>query len=63
METAMDVKQQALISIIIPVYNAEKYLIRALESARVQTYENIEILLKKELLFTTQTQVRHLDFY
>ena len=59
----MDVKQQALISIIIPVYNAEKYLIRALESARVQTYENIEILLKKELLFTTQTQVRHLDFY
>lgn len=41
----MGEKQQALISIIIPVYNAEKYLIRALESARVQTYENIEILL------------------
>ena len=38
-------KGQALISIIIPVYNSEKYLATALESAKNQTYQNIEIIL------------------
>lgn len=37
--------RQELVSIIIPVYNAEKYLEAALESARTQSYQNIEILL------------------
>ena len=32
------------ISIIIPVYNAEAYLVRCLDSVIKQTYENIEIL-------------------
>lgn len=32
-------------SIIIPVYNAEKYIIRCLESVLHQTYENFEVLL------------------
>ncbi len=33
-----------LISIIIPVYNAEKYLEKCIESAIGQTYKNIEII-------------------
>ena len=33
------------ISIIIPVYNTEKYLSTAIESALNQTYKNIEIIL------------------
>ena len=34
-----------LISIIMPIYNAEKYLNRSIESIMNQTYNNIEIIL------------------
>ena len=34
-----------LISIIIPVYNCEKYLGRCIESILNQTYKNIEVIL------------------
>jgi len=34
-----------LISIIIPVYNTEKYLIRCIESVINQTYKNLQIIL------------------
>ncbi len=34
-----------LISVIVPVYNVEKYLARCIDSILVQTYKNIEILL------------------
>lgn len=37
--------QENLISIIIPIYNMEKYLIRCLDSVIGQTYQNIEIIL------------------
>lgn len=37
--------QQELVSIIIPVYNSEKYLEAALQSAQEQSYKNIEVLL------------------
>lgn len=34
-----------LLSIIIPVYNAEKYLRKCLESVRIQKYNRCEVLL------------------
>lgn len=34
-----------IISVIIPVYNAEKYLVRCVNSVLSQTYENIELVL------------------
>ena len=34
-----------LISVVVPVYNTEKYLSRAIESIMRQTYENLEILI------------------
>ena len=34
-----------LISVIVPVYNVEKYISRCIESIMKQTYKNIEIIL------------------
>ena len=34
-----------LISVIIPVYNVEKYLHRCLDSVIEQTYKNLEVIL------------------
>ena len=34
-----------LISVIIPVYNVEKYLMRCVDSVINQTYKNLEIIL------------------
>ena len=34
-----------LISVIVPVYNVEKYLAKCVESIRKQTYSNLEIIL------------------
>ncbi|MBD5132889.1 MAG: glycosyltransferase [Clostridiales bacterium] len=39
------VKAQPLVSVIIPVYNVEKYLARCLDSIVGQTYRNLEIIL------------------
>lgn len=39
------IEQKALISIIVPVYNVEKYLHRCVDSLRNQTYTSLEIIL------------------
>lgn len=36
--------QKPLISVILPVHNAEKYLVEALESLRYQTYPHFEVI-------------------
>lgn len=36
---------QPLVSVIIPVYNAEKYVEQAVRSIMNQTYKNLEILI------------------
>ena len=37
--------EQPLVSIVVPIYNVEKYLDRCIESIVKQTYQNIEIIL------------------
>ncbi len=38
------INQKPQISVILPVFNAEKYLAQALESLRYQTYKNFEVI-------------------
>ncbi|MBQ9082384.1 MAG: glycosyltransferase [Clostridia bacterium] len=38
-------EDQPLISVIVPVYNVEQYLHRCVDSIRIQTYTNLEIIL------------------
>ena len=40
-----DKMEKGLVSVILPVYNVEKYLDRCLESVTKQTYPNLEIIL------------------
>lgn len=41
----LHMKNNNLISIIIPVYNTEKYLVRCINSVLIQSYKNIEVIL------------------
>jgi glycosyltransferase involved in cell wall biosynthesis len=44
----MAVDQKALVSVCIPTYNGAKYLLEALESVRIQTYTNIELIISDD---------------
>lgn len=49
-----------LISIIIPIYNSEKYLQRCIDSILKQTYSNIEVLLiidRSEIIYEEYKQL------
>ena len=37
--------KQALVSVIIPVYNCENYIEKCIESVLLQSYENFEMIL------------------
>ena len=45
MEATPNVKDNPAVSIIVPVYNVEKYLDRCLSSLLSQTLKNVEIIL------------------
>ena len=45
---ALSAGQEGLVSIIVPVYNVEKYIVETIESVRRQTYENWELLLVED---------------
>ena len=40
----MEVKHESLISVIVPIYNAESYLRQCIDSILKQTYEQLDIL-------------------
>lgn len=49
-----------LVSIVIPIYNSEKYLVRCLESIMSQSYSNIEIILINDGSIDTSEEIcRH----
>ena len=44
-EARMGAEMEDLVSVIVPVYNSEKYIRRCLDSLVNQSYENIEIII------------------
>jgi len=53
------INQKPLISVILPVYNAEKYLFEALESLRYQTYAHFEVIAIDDASTDTSYQILH----
>ena len=40
--------KEPLVSIIVITYNSSKYVLETLESAKAQTYENIELIISDD---------------
>lgn len=53
------VNKQPLVSIIVPIYNSEKYLPKCIESIRRQTYKNIEIILVNDGSTDNSSKIIH----
>ena len=41
----MEQSMESLISIVLPIYNGEKYMRKSIDSVLAQTYENWELLI------------------
>jgi len=48
-----------LVSVLVPIYNGEKYLPKLLESLKNQTYQNLEIILVDD--FSTDSSVKKIE--
>lgn len=44
----METKEMPLVSVIVPVYNAEKYIAKCIESITNQTHHNLELILVED---------------
>ncbi|NLY18950.1 MAG: glycosyltransferase [Clostridiaceae bacterium] len=53
----MKTRESDLVSVIIPVYNAEKYLAETLDSALGQTYKDIEIVIVDDCSTDSSTEI------
>ncbi|MCE5195436.1 MAG: glycosyltransferase family 2 protein [Nitrospiraceae bacterium] len=67
MKAKEDMIESPLISVIIPVYNGERYIVEAIESVITQKYKNIEIIVindgstdRTEEILNSYKNVKHL---
>lgn len=53
----MEKDNKSLVSVIVPIYNTEKYLKRCIESVLAQTYENLELILVDDVSPDNSAQI------
>jgi len=52
-------KDDALVSVVIPTYNSEKTLVKCLESIKNQTYKNVEIIIVDKFSKDKTVEIAH----
>ncbi|MDD4244413.1 MAG: glycosyltransferase [Bacilli bacterium] len=52
-------EQYPLVSVIVITYNSAKYVLETLESVRVQTYQNIELIVSDDCSFDNTVEICH----